>query len=76
MKNRLFNLFKDFFKDQIIAYLLNDFPKQLTTETRFENYRLIAVKRGKIRETRLFNSNHERIHRFQILSNGNVKINP
>lgn len=73
MKNKIFNLFKKYFIEQIKAYALSNFPLQLTTQ--FEKYTLIKVKKGKIRQWRLYDKNHKRMHDFNVASNGKITIN-
>lgn len=68
MKNKIFDLFKEYFIEQIKAYCLSNFPLQHTTQItqKVEKYELVKVKKGKIRQTRLYDENHRRIHNFKI----------
>lgn len=73
MKNLIFNIFKNYFIKQIRAFALSKFPLQVTTKT--ATYSLIKVKKGKIRQLRLYDNSHNRIHNFSIDRNENVIIN-
>lgn len=56
MKNKIFNLFKEYFIEQIKAFALSNFPLQHTTqvtEIKHEFF-IIKIKKGKIRETRIY----------------------
>lgn len=68
MKNKIFNIFKKYFIEQIKAYALSNFPLQQTTQVTqlVEKFELIKVKKGKIRQLRLYDENHRRIHDFKI----------
>lgn len=72
MKNKIFNIFKGLFVEQIKAFALSNFPLQHTTQVRvdvtqiIEKFELIKVKKGNIREVRLYDENHRRIHNFKI----------
>lgn len=74
MKNSIFNLFKTIFRKQLVAFCLKNFPLQLTTKTL--KHKLILVKKGKIRQWRMYDENHIRIHNFKINRNNQVIINP
>ena len=78
MKNKIFNIFQKYFIEQIKAYALSNFPLQQTTQVTqlVEKLELIKVKKGKIRQVRLYDENHARIHNFIIASNGKIIINP
>ena len=73
MKKKLFNLFKLFFRKQIIDWIVKNYPLQVTTKT--ATYSLIKIKKGKIRQLRLYDNSHNRIHNFSIDRNENVIIN-
>lgn len=68
MKNKIFNLFKGLFVEQIKAFALSNFPLQHTTQVTqlIEKFELIKVKKGNIRQVRLYDENHRRIHNFKI----------
>lgn len=73
MKNKIFNLFKGLFVEQIKAFALSNFPLQQTTQ--IEKYTLIKVKKGKLRQWRLYDKEHKRMHDFKVASNGKININ-
>lgn len=68
MKNKIFNIFQKYFIEQIKAYALSNFPLQQTTQVTqlTQKFELIKIKKGKIRELRLYDENHRRIHDFKI----------
>lgn len=68
MKNLIFYIFKNYFIEQIMKYSKNNVSV-------LDKYYLIKIKKGKIRETRLYDQNHSRIQNFTIDSLGNVFIN-
>lgn len=73
MKNKIFNIFQKYFIEQIKAYALSNFPLQQTTQ--IEKYTLIKVKKGKIRQWRLYDKNHLRMRDFKVASNVKININ-
>lgn len=70
MKKLLIHLFKK----QLIAFCLKNFPLQLTTKT--VKHKLILVKKGKIRQWRMYDENHNRIYNFKVNPFNQVIINP
>lgn len=79
MKKKLFNLFIRIFSNQLLDnYLIKNYPLQRTTKTTtvLEKFQLIKVKKGKIRQLRLYDNYHNRIHNFKIDHLGNLIINP
>ena len=76
MKNKIFKFLKNQFRVQLISFCIENFPLQITTEKMIFNHKLILIKKGKIREWRMYDSNHKRIYNFQVLDNGKVIINP
>jgi hypothetical protein len=68
MKNLIFHIFKNYFIEQIMKYCKQNVSM-------LDKYYLIKIKKGKIRETRLYDENHNRIHNFTTDILGNVFIN-
>jgi hypothetical protein len=60
MKNIIFDILKVVFRKQFIAFCLSNFPLQLTNQ--YEKFYLIKIKKGKIRQLRLYDKNFKRIH--------------
>ena len=51
---------KKLFKKLITPFVLNNFPFKITTHV--ENFKRVLVKKGKIKEWRIFDSNGKRIY--------------
>ncbi|CAM3968029.1 hypothetical protein FLCU109888_11475 [Flavobacterium cucumis] len=74
MKNKIFNFFKELFIEQIKAFALSNFPLQVTNQTK--TFHLIKIKKGRIREIRVYDINHKRVFNFRVLQDGNILIKP
>ncbi|WP_445721036.1 hypothetical protein [Flavobacterium sp.] len=75
MKNKIFNFLKKHFRVQLISFCIENFPLNITTEKMILEHKIVLVKKGKIREWRMYDSNHKRIYNFERLDNGKIIIN-
>jgi len=75
MKNKIFNFLKKHFRVQLISFCIENFPLQITTEKMILKHKVVLVKKGKIKEWRMYDSNHNRVYNFKPYGDS-VIINP
>lgn len=75
MKKLIFKIFRKLFRLQLIKFCLHEYPLEITTEKIYYHYKIILVKKGKIKEWRSYDENHKRIYNLKINSFGNVVLN-
>lgn len=54
--------FNNWLKKKLTRWVIANYPFQATTETKIINYRLVYVKKGKLREWRMYDENNNRCY--------------